>query len=97
MDAQFEFYEQVRISGAKDSKSHLNGRFGVVVGRTETEGSDSWYYAVDVDGEVECWCCFEGELEATGVRFTRSDFYDGSSIGVNVDEKGRGSVDSANE
>ncbi len=62
------------------------------MGRTETEGGDTWYYAVDVDEEVEGWCFYEHELEATGRQFAREDFYDGSSIRVNVDELGRGKI-----
>jgi hypothetical protein len=90
---RFDFYEQVRISTTDVGKTHLNGRCGVVLGRTETERGDSWYYAVDVDEEVEGWCFYEQELEATGRRFAREDFYDGTSIRVHVDEHGRGEID----
>jgi hypothetical protein len=76
LQPRFDFYEQVRISTADVGKTHLNGRCGVVLGRTETERGDSWYYAVDVDEEVEVWCFYEQELEATGRRFAREDFYE---------------------
>jgi hypothetical protein len=95
MNPLFEFYEQVRISTTDMRKSHLNGKCGVVMGRTVTEEGDSWYYAVDIDGQAEGWCFYEGELEATGRRFTREDFYDGSSVRVTVDKNGRGSINKA--
>jgi hypothetical protein len=95
MHPKFAFYEQVRISATEAPKAHLNGRCGVVVGRTETEERDSWYYAVELNGEAEAWCFFERELEATGQRFRRADFYDGSSVRVKVDNDGCGYIDTS--
>ncbi len=93
MQARFDFYEQVRISTDDARTRHLNGRNGVVLGRTETTDGYSWYYTVAIDGDPEGWCFFERELEATGRQFKREDFYDGSSIVVKVDETGRGYID----
>ena len=93
MEPQFEYYEQVRISSPDENHSQLVGRFGVILGRTQTAEDDCWYYTLTVDGEAECWCFFERQLEATGMFFTRDDFYDGSSIKVRVDEAARGFVD----
>ena len=93
MDARFDLYEHVRISSPESSHSDLAGRYGVVLGRTETSEGDSWYYTIIVDGEAEAWCLFEWELEATGRQFARGDFYDGSSLRVKVDESSKGFID----
>ena len=92
MQPPFDFYEHARILATQTGNSHLNGRCGIVVGRTRTAAGDSWYYAVDLDGESGVWCFYEQELEATGQRYTREDLYDGSTIRVKVDEQGRGHV-----
>jgi len=91
-EPRFDFYEEVRINTSDADKSHMNGLLAVVVGRTETEDRTSWYYAVDLQSQKKGWCFFERELEPTGRRFRREDFYDGSSIRVRVDEKGHGHI-----
>jgi Immunity protein 31 len=88
----FDYYEEVRIKSLDPEKAHLNGRVGVVLGRTETEDKSSWYYAINLHSEEQGWCFFETELEPTGNKFRREDFYDGTSIRVQVDERGKGRI-----
>ena len=88
----FDFYDEVRICTQDPAKSHMNTCLAIVVGRTETEDRKSWYYAVDFPLQGHGWCFFEYELEATGRKFTRDDLYDGSSVRVQVDPKGRGRI-----
>lgn len=89
---RFDYYQEVQIRSMDDAKVHLNGRTGVVLGRTATADEDSWYYTVDVNGAEQSWCFFESELESTGRRFRREDFYDGTSKRVQVDKHGRGRI-----
>ena len=90
---QFDFYEVVRIRTSDPQKLQLNGEKGAVLGITETEDhTEPFLYAVSIDSLKECWCFFEGELEQTGERRSRSDYFSGKSIRVVVDEHGNGSL-----
>jgi hypothetical protein len=89
---RFQFYEEVRVQTSDPLKSHVNGALGAVVGRTETEDNTSWYYAVDLHQISEGWCFYENELESTGRIFNREDYYDGTSIRVQVDQQGLGKI-----
>ena len=91
-EPRFDYYEDVRIQSQDREKSHMNGRVGVVLGRTQTEDKSSWYYAIDLYGDEQSWCFFEIELESTGNKFRREDFFDGTSTRVHVDERGKGRI-----
>ncbi len=73
---RFDFYEEVRILTRDPLKLTLNGELGVVLGRTETDDHQSWYYAIDVASQAKVWCFFETELEPTGRKFKREDYYE---------------------
>jgi hypothetical protein len=91
-NARFDIYEEVRIQTSDPAKSRFNSELAVIVGRTETEDGTSWYYTVDFLSTKRGWCFYENELESTGRKYRREDFYDGSSVRVRVDEEGRGSI-----
>jgi hypothetical protein len=88
---RFRFYEKVRVDSQASEKAKVNGQIGAVLGRVETENG-AWYYTVYIYATETSWCFFEHELSPTGESASREDFYDGSSVRVEVDEKGRGSI-----
>ena len=79
---RFDFYEEVRVKKPDAEGSSLCGKIGIVMGRTLTQDNCSWYYAVDLLSSDEGWCFYEHELETTGRKLRREDFYDGSSVQV---------------
>ena len=90
---KFGFYEMVKVQTPDPKKSHLNGEIGAVLGRTDTEDHpDPYLYGVSIDSLGRVWAFFESELEPTGQWARREDYYDGSSVRVQVDERGRGTV-----
>ena len=89
---KFDFYEKVRVQSSDPEKAHLNGEIGTILGRTETDDQKSFLYAVSIDSYRRTWALFEHELESTGQRAKREDYYDGSSVRIRVDERGRGTV-----
>ncbi len=89
-EPRYEFYQEVQVRTSDPKKSHLNGRIGVVFGRTETSENTSWGYGVQL--QDKCWFFYEYEIQPTGRQFRREDFYDGSSVRVRVDENGRGNL-----
>lgn len=88
-DPKYSFYEKVRINTVDRKKKEVNGEIGAVLGR-DRDCSDQWYYTVYVYASTSCWCFFESELMPTGQAAKREDFFDGSSIRVEVDPNGRG-------
>ncbi len=89
---RFDFYQEVLVCTNEAERLRLNGKVGVVLGRSNSEDGKIWYYVLSFKDEPETWYFGEGELEPTGKWFSREDFYDGSSVRVRVDEKGRGSI-----
>jgi hypothetical protein len=89
---RFEFFEKVRVTATDAAKCHMNGRVGTVLGRTLTDDETSWLYAVSIELEENTWSLLEDELESTGEYSSRDEFYDGTSLRVRVDEKGRGTA-----
>lgn len=90
---KFDFYEKVRICTSDPAKSHLKGEIGAVLGRTETEDHPApFLYGVCIDSLGRVWSFFENELAPTNQWAKREDYYDGSSVRVRVDERGRGEV-----
>jgi len=85
----FDFYAEVRV---RNADSPFAGNRGVVFGRVETEDQSTWYYSIDFTNTTGQSCFYESELEATGVVYKREDFYDGTSVRIGVDKRGRGYV-----
>ncbi len=94
---RFTFYEKVRIHSIEPAKSHLDGEFGTILGRTLTEDNKTWLYAVWLDSEQMTWSFNESELEGTGEYGQREDLYDGSKLRVVVDDSGEGKIVSQDE
>lgn len=92
MKPKFDFYEIVLVQSTDPKKSHLNGEIGTVLGLPEVDEQPPNLYAVTIDSLGRVWSLFENELESTGQWAKREDFYDGSSVRVCVDERGRGNV-----
>jgi hypothetical protein len=91
--AKFDFYEVVRVLPTGKYPHGVSGAFGAVLGRAETDDG-LWTYTLSIEGVEETWSFNEEELEATGQRKTRSDFYDGTKLRVIVDpESGDGRID----
>lgn len=90
---KFNFYEKVRVKTLDLAKFHLNGEIGVVLGRTETEEHpEPFLYGVSINSVGQVWSLFESELESTGEWASPEEYYDGSSVRVQVDEHGLGSI-----
>lgn len=89
---RFDFFEKVKVKATEGAKARLNGEVGTVLGRTMTDDEKSWLYAVAVQSQERTWSFFESELAPTGEYSDRGEFYDGTSLRVRVDEKGRGTV-----
>lgn len=89
---KFGYYEKVRVRSSDTGKSHLNGEIGAVLGLTTTSDQRSFLYAVSLDSSGRTWALFEDELESTGQWAEREDYFDGSTVRVRVDERGRGSL-----
>jgi hypothetical protein len=91
--AKFDFFEEVRVRNAEPPQEHLIGYVGVVLGRTATDDESTWYYGVTIPVDSQTVSCFfESQLESTGRKYRREDFYDGTSVRVRVDEHGAGSI-----
>lgn len=87
---RFKFYQEAVVRTASKKLAHFDGKIGIILGRTEVEDEDTWYYTVALKDECVTHCFYECDLSATGRQFSREDFYSGESIRVRVDEKGRG-------
>ena len=74
MDAQFQFYEVVKISSDKSDLSDVDGCEGAVLGMTKN--NKIWNYAIAIfDLDEECWDIEEQDLLPTGKMMKREDFY----------------------
>ncbi|NHB86455.1 Imm31 family immunity protein [Photorhabdus tasmaniensis] len=70
---KIDFFQEVKIVSSKGRPEFI-GRNGVIVGISEEDGI-LYGYAARVDG-YEYVVCFEpDELEPTGKKFKREDFY----------------------
>jgi hypothetical protein len=88
---RFKFYEVVRVSSGDPELDEINGEVGAILGRAELPGG-GFEYGVFVYRDEICWTVAEADLVTTGVVKSRESFYDGSSIRVRVDVKGKGWV-----
>jgi hypothetical protein len=89
---RFDFYEIVHLSSESGRNAELNGQTGAVIGRALSDDGLSWSYAVHVYSTGTSSSFDEDELSPTGRHAKREDFYDGSSIRVILDEKGRRAI-----
>lgn len=89
---KFDFYEKVLVQSSDPAKAHLHGEVGVILGRTETDDQKCFLYAVLIDSSGRTWSQFEYELESIARRAKRDECYDGSSVRIRVDHRGRGTV-----
>jgi hypothetical protein len=89
---RFEFYEIVQVISGSGRNAKMNGQTGAVLGRALSDDGLRWSYAIHVDSTGISWSFNEDELLPTGRHAKKEDFYDGSSIQVIVDERGRGSI-----
>jgi hypothetical protein len=90
-EPQFKQYEMVRVNSTDPAKRTVAGQRGVILGCAEKE-SGGWYYTAHVESDSCCWCFDEDELVSLGQFADVSDFYDGSSMRVAVDDEGRGTI-----
>ena len=90
-EPKFDFFEKVTISTANSAAQTVNGKLGAVLGRAQCDDG-RWQYAVSVYDDDAVWSLEEAELTSTGEFAERSDFYDGSSVRIQVDEHGRGRI-----
>ena len=85
-NSRFEFYEVVVVDSTDPQKGSIHGERGVILGMAQNEYGGRGY-AVHVFSQCVSWHVMEGELKSTGEFMKREDFYDGSSIRVEVDPK----------
>jgi hypothetical protein len=77
-----EFLDEVRVQPIGGSEfALLDGRLGVVLGVSGPD-EEPEAYAVAVDGEAELIMLSPAEIEATGLRRNKADYYDGMSLQV---------------
>jgi hypothetical protein len=85
--AKFKYYEEVIIKSERKEIEEINDKIGVIFSDPDMD-----YIAVYFTDLEEVWDVKSNELKSTGKFFKREDFYDGSSISVKVDSKGRGKI-----
>ena len=89
--AKFHFDEIVKIQTSDIRKKHLNGKRGVIKGKSCNEQSD-WSYAVTLFEFQKVYSFDEIELQSTG-EFAPKDLYDAADrITVIVDKDGKGEI-----
>ncbi len=84
----FAFYDVVEVIGGRRNIASLVGRRGAVLGMAQSDDGQ-WSYAVQMLDDGDGWTIPEAELKATGEAMCREDFYDGSSIKVEVRPQSR--------
>jgi hypothetical protein len=85
--AKFKYYEEVIIKSERKELKEINGKAGVIFSDPTKD-----YIVVYITDLGEAWDVKSNELNSTGKFFKYEDFYDGSSISVKVDSKGRGKI-----
>lgn len=86
---KFQFYEIVRVVSRNDELTEIQGQRGAILGMSE-DVDNTVRYGVFIFRDEICWNLDEDDLEAADECARREDFYDGTSIHVQVDEEGRG-------
>jgi hypothetical protein len=87
---KFSFYEVVKIVVPKDDYKVPVFSEGVILGMADDDTGD-WYYQVHFENPIISLGFKENEIEKTGLFMKRSDFYDGTTVSVEVDKNGVGS------
>lgn len=88
-EPRFQFYEHVRVVSTDPELAEIQGEVGVILGRAELDDG-AFSYGVFIDRDEICWDLPEEALVSMGQIDQCEDHYDGTSIGVRVDEQGRG-------
>jgi len=86
MSKRIDFYDEVRVVRDIEGYPELRGKTGVVMGISEEDGI-LYGYGVSFDDLSHGYSFSADEVEPTGRKFKREDFYDGSSISVTADGK----------
>lgn len=96
--SKFDFYDIVIVNSNKKKLSSINGKKGVIRGKSQNEEDPTIFaYAVDVLGKLneveDGWFIFEEDLKPTGVKANPNDFMTNESVKVQVDPKtGKGKI-----
>ena len=77
----FDFFEVVTVT--RSQGPNLRGARATILGRSRSEDAAE-FYAIRFDRGDEVFMVASEDLQATGQRRRRDEFYDGSSIGVSV-------------
>jgi hypothetical protein len=85
---RYDFYEKVIVAAPGKA---IDGERGAVLGRVEHDDG-TWGYAVHIYSQRICWSLGEDELLPTGEFDVRATFYDGTTVQVEVDSRGRGHI-----
>jgi hypothetical protein len=82
---QFGFYDVVRVRATpRTVELNVEGKLGAVLGISQQEREPAPVsYAVSLDGVDDTYQFLEQELEATGERRRREDYYSGAKVRVN--------------
>lgn len=88
----FDYFDVIRVIDIDGSLPDIDRRFGVVLGKSQTE-SGRWIYAIDVYSDLACtdridgWCIPENSLVATGHKVSRDHVYGGQSVKLPTEER----------
>ena len=94
MKNKYNFYDIVKVHSDKNSLREINNCEGAILGMSQNEETGCWGYGVSIykDNGL-CWSIKEEDLQPTGKKGKRSDFYTGESVRVRVDPKtGEGEI-----
>ena len=90
MESKFNFYEIVKVVSLKATLRKVNGKVGVITGKSQSEEDPAVFaYAVTILSEGglpnDGWFIFEEDLQPTGKKADPKDFLTGESMKVEVD------------
>jgi|GEM_PF-1466724 len=91
-EPQFSLFENVIVATHDRAKRYLNGQEGTVLGRANSDDGEIWLYSVSLKSQRCVWSFFQEELQSTGSYSDPDEFFDGSSVRVQVDSEGRGTA-----
>ena len=82
---KIDFYSEVKVSDHAETPE-IRGKYGAVASIGEENGKVLGYgIFVEINNIEEYWEVDKDDITPTGKMFKRSDFYDGSSLGVTPD------------
>ncbi|MGJ8514132.1 hypothetical protein [Carnimonas bestiolae] len=80
---RIDFYSEVMVRDCAKSPE-LRNKKAIVMGISEEDGI-VYGYGISVEGMFNIYRVGRDEIEPTGKKYKREDFYNGSSIGVTPD------------